>query len=280
MIKPLAILILAHLLADFILQPASLIALKQSKHHPRKFWNSGVFRHSLVHLAASTALLGLWGLWNWRALLASLCIFAAHYLIDRFKFMWKFNSTWVFILDQLLHCAAIYLILLAFGLAAAPLPLVGLALSFGQHSLPLSLSGKIALGAICVIGLVWVSGHLVKNILGSLRLRPFESLKKPAGDNASSPETSRTAAQGETPEAQPVEPSTGMYIGYLERLLVGVFMVSGIYTGLGLLGTLKTLARFKQLENREITEYFILGTMLSMLLGMLFGALLRFIILY
>lgn len=81
-------------------------------------------------------------------------------------------------------------------------------------------------------------------------------------------------------DAQPAEASTGLYIGYLERLLVGVFMVSGIYTGLGLLGTLKTLARFKQLENREVTEYFILGTMLSMLLGMLFGALLRFIVLY
>ena len=71
-----------------------------------------------------------------------------------------------------------------------------------------------------------------------------------------------------------------MYIGYLERLLVGVFMVSGIYTGLGLLGTLKTLERFTQLENREITEYFILGTLLSMLFGMIFGALLRFIVFY
>jgi hypothetical protein len=49
MVKPLAVLILAHLLADFILQPASLIALKQSNNKPRKFWNNGVFWHSLVH---------------------------------------------------------------------------------------------------------------------------------------------------------------------------------------------------------------------------------------
>ncbi len=278
MIKPLAVLILAHLLADFILQPASLIALKQSRHTPRKFWNSGVFWHSVVHLAVSTALLVLWGLWTKSALLAVVCIFAAHYLIDRFKFLWK-PGTWVFILDQVLHIVCIYLILLAFGLAASPVPLVGLAVSFGQHNLPLSLSSKLALGAMCVIGLVWVSGHLVKNILGSLRLRSFDSLKKPAGENSAAG-FEKLPTLAEDKNGQPAEASTGMYIGYLERLLVGVFMVSGIYTGLGLLGTLKTLARFKQLENREITEYFILGTMLSMLLGMLFGALLRFIILY
>ncbi len=279
MVKPLAVLILAHLLADFILQPASLIALKQSRNTPRKFWNSGVFWHSVVHLAVSTALLVLWGLWTKSALLAVVCIFAAHYLIDRFKFLWK-PGTWVFILDQVLHIVCIYLILLAFGLAASPIPLVGLAVSFGQHNLPLSLSSKLALGAMCVIGLVWVSGHLVKNILGSLRLRSFDSLKKPAGENSAAPQPGKLPGQGDNNEGLPAEASTGMYIGYLERLLVGVFMVSGIYTGLGLLGTLKTLARFKQLENREITEYFILGTMLSMLLGMLFGALLRFIILY
>ncbi len=278
MVKPLAVLILAHLLADFILQPASLIALKQSRNTPRKFWNSGVFWHSVVHLAVSTALLVLWGLWTKSALLAVVCIFAAHYLIDRFKFLWK-PGTWVFILDQVLHIVCIYLILLAFGLAASPVPLVGLAVSFGQHSLPLSLSSKLALGAMCVIGLVWVSGHLVKNILGSLRLRSFDSLKKPAGENSAAG-LEKLPTLAEDKNGQPAEASTGMYIGYLERLLVGVFMVSGIYTGLGLLGTLKTLARFKQLENREITEYFILGTMLSMLLGMLFGALLRFIILY
>ena len=278
MVKPLAVLILAHLLADFILQPASLIALKQSNNKPRKFWTNGVFWHSLVHLAVSTALLVLWGLWTKSALLAVVCIFAAHYLIDRFKFLWK-PGTWVFILDQVLHIVCIYLILLAFGLAASPVPLVGLAVSFGQRSLPLSLSSKLALGAMCVIGLVWVSGHLVKNILGSLRLRSFDSLKKPAGENSAAG-LEKLPTLAEDKNGQPAEASTGMYIGYLERLLVGVFMVSGIYTGLGLLGTLKTLARFKQLENREITEYFILGTMLSMLLGMLFGALLRFIILY
>jgi len=110
-------------------------------------------------------------------------------------------------------------------------------------------------------------------------VRPFESLKKPTEEQASGGAQELPAA-AEAKNAALPEASTGMYIGYLERLLIGVFMISGIYAGLGLLGTLKTLARFKQLENREITEYFILGTMLSMLLGILFGALLRFLVFF
>ena len=52
-------------------------------------------------------------------------------------------------------------------------------------------------------------------------------------------------------------------------------MVMGIYTGLALLATLKTLSRFKQLEARTNAKYFIFGTLLSILLGGYFGALVR-----
>ena len=57
-------------------------------------------------------------------------------------------------------------------------------------------------------------------------------------------------------------------------------MVMGIYTGLPLLATLKTLARFKLLENRANAEYFLLGTLLSILLGVSFGALFGWVLHY
>ena len=53
-----------------------------------------------------------------------------------------------------------------------------------------------------------------------------------------------------------------------------------IYTSLTLLATLKTLARFKQLENRANAEYFILGTLLSILFGVSFGAMMYWIVRY
>ena len=49
----------------------------------------------------------------------------------------------------------------------------------------------------------------------------------------------------------------------------------GIYIELALVATLKTLARFKQLEKRAKAEYFISGTLRSILLGGYLGALVR-----
>jgi hypothetical protein len=100
MLKPLGVLILAHLLADFVLQPESLIALKLKKHKQGKFWNSGIFWHSVVHLAVSAALLSF-GARGAGPLFTCGCAFAEHYLIDRFKSLWKFQRTWCLSLTRL-----------------------------------------------------------------------------------------------------------------------------------------------------------------------------------
>ena len=71
-----------------------------------------------------------------------------------------------------------------------------------------------------------------------------------------------------------------LYTGWIERALIGILMVMGIFTGLAPLATLKTLARFKQLENRANAKYFILGTLLSILLGVSFGALFGWVLHY
>jgi len=123
--------------------------------------------------------------------------------------------------------------------------------------------------------LIWVSGQLIKVIMNTLQLRPFE-------ENIADLSKEASPLAENTPPLSPVkkEPQTGLYIGWVERALIGILMVMGIYTGLALLATLKTLARFKQLEKRANAEYFILGTLLSILLGVSFGALMRWIIHY
>ena len=294
--KLLTLFVLAHLLADFVLQPECLIKLKKKENCDRLFWNKGIFLHSSIQLITMIALLALFGELKTVTFLAAVSIFATHYLIDRFKFTWKFTGVWKLILDQILHVVAIYLLLWAFDLVLVPAAIGPYLVTFGFHQIGLSLGSKIMLGAILVICLVWVSGHLIKNILDQLKLRSFE-VTNADGNKADQAASSSTVAKekpGETPvlentlrskadQSKTNESdglSIGMYIGYLERLLIGFFMVSGIYTGLGLLGTLKTIARFKQLEDRNSTEYFILGTLLSLLLGILFGGLLSWIIKY
>lgn len=270
-----AIFLLAHLLADFLFQPDSLINLKDKNNQKNKVWNKGIFWHSLIHIGTTLLLLLIYGQLRVDTLLASLCVFIIHYLVDRFKFLWKMNDIGKFVLDQLLHLVIIYLILWAFQLAVPANALPVYMVAFGQKAIPLSLGSKILLAGIAFMGLIWVSGQLIKVILNTLQLRPFE--ENAANISGQMPKLAESTAQ---PSAVKKEPQTGLYIGWVERALIGVLMMMEIYTGLALLATLKTLARFKQLEKRANAEYFILGTLLSILLGVSFGAMMNWIIRY
>lgn len=62
----------------------------------------------------------------------------------------------------------------------------------------------------------------------------------------------------------------GRIIGYLERLLIFVFIVSGQFAGVGFLVAAKSIFRFGELkdsENRKQAEYIIIGTFTSFLLA-------------
>lgn len=64
----------------------------------------------------------------------------------------------------------------------------------------------------------------------------------------------------------------GKYIGYLERLLIFVFILTGQFAGVGFLITAKSILRFGELkdsENRKQAEYIIIGTFASFLYAIL-----------
>ena len=63
----------------------------------------------------------------------------------------------------------------------------------------------------------------------------------------------------------------GKYIGILERILIAFFIVGNAYQGLILLGTIKTVTRFKQFDDKSFAEYYLIGTFFSILLGLTFG---------
>ena len=74
-------------------------------------------------------------------------------------------------------------------------------------------------------------------------------------------------------------PNAGKYIGILERLFVLAFMVLGHWEGIGLLITAKSVFRFhdlKERNNRKLTEYILIGTLVSFGLAMLTGLLYTF----
>lgn len=72
-----------------------------------------------------------------------------------------------------------------------------------------------------------------------------------------------------------IEIARGRAIGVLERALVLTLVFLGQFGAVGLVIAAKVLARFKALEDREFAEYFLIGTLASLLLALLGGLALR-----
>ncbi len=64
----------------------------------------------------------------------------------------------------------------------------------------------------------------------------------------------------------------GAFIGTLERLLTILLVGLEAYTAVAFVVTMKSIARYKKLEEkRAFAEYFLAGTMLSMLIALILG---------
>ncbi len=68
---------------------------------------------------------------------------------------------------------------------------------------------------------------------------------------------------------------TGRIIGVLERLLVFLLVVQGEWGAVGLVVAAKSIVRFKDLEQRNFAEYYLVGTLTSLLLAGAVGGLAR-----
>jgi len=58
----------------------------------------------------------------------------------------------------------------------------------------------------------------------------------------------------------------GKYIGILERIFVFIFVITGKWEGIGFLLAAKSVFRFgdlKESKDRKLTEYILIGTLLS-----------------
>ena len=66
----------------------------------------------------------------------------------------------------------------------------------------------------------------------------------------------------------------GKYIGILERLFVFAFIISGRWEAIGFLVAAKSVFRFgdlRQSKDRKLTEYILIGTLLSFGISILCG---------
>lgn len=59
------------------------------------------------------------------------------------------------------------------------------------------------------------------------------------------------------------EVKTGKWIGILERLLILLLLYANQFTAIGFIIAIKSLARFKMLDSKIFSEYYLLGTLFS-----------------
>ncbi len=191
------------------------------------------------------------------ALLAGVVLFFVHFLYGFAR--GKFPGTSHHSLRNFLLLRTLYLIVIALlAYAAASKGLSATTnLWYRWFGITFYQGALLIFGAITCIS----TGEIVV----SLALRPFcqklESARK-AEDKAAK-------TNGEKPKAKGFE-NGGKTIGYLERALIFIFVITNYPAGIGFLVAAKSVFRFGELNNRSNrmeAEYIIIGTLYSFLWG-------------
>ncbi|QXP57893.1 DUF3307 domain-containing protein [Cellulophaga sp. HaHa_2_95] len=197
----------------------------------KKVKSKYIYYHTLIHFALT--ILILWDFKYWKI---AVIIAVSHYLIDLLKLYVTPNFTnknLPFLIDQVLHVAVLYACVY-YG-------------DFYAHTLALLQAIDVRL----VTALVFVSfptAILISKVL--------QGMSKYIEDDHES------------------LPNAGMYIGIIERLFVVAFIILGRWEVIGFLIAAKSVFRFNDLKdsnNRELTEYILIGTLLSFGIAILTG---------
>ena len=228
------LLILAHLLGDFILQPLVWI----EKRHQFKWKAPALYFHGAVHIGlAFLALLatGLSAFWY-----LAILIGVTHIIIDPIKAFAK-KKRLSFFVDQGIHLFMICLSL--FIIQDFKFPDISIAM----------IDWKV------VIAFLFVTKPA--SILIDQLLPEDWGPQKPA--NSIGPNNSENGLE-----------KAGEFIGILERLLILGFVLTNNWSGVGFLLAAKSVFRFNDLqksEQRKQTEYIMIGTLLSFSIALVTG---------
>ncbi|SDL46723.1 DUF3307 domain-containing protein [Chryseobacterium taihuense] len=226
-------LILAHLLGDFILQPNSWVAEKESKKLKSKY----LYLHILIHTILSFVFLWNTELW-WIAVLTGF----SHFIIDAAKLSFqtvKSKKSWFFI-DQALHMVVI----------------TGISLYFNEFNFEFLKDQEVLKIIMAALFLTTPASIFIKTLLSSWT---------PVPETQNDIQTESLS-------------NAGKYIGILERLLVFTFIVVNHWEGVGFMVAAKSVFRFSDLaqaKQRKLTEYVLIGTLLSFGMAVLTGILIK-----
>ena len=230
-------LIIAHFIGDFVFQPRGWVEEKERKQAK----SLKLYLHVLIH-----GLLVLTLLWSLDYWLLALLLMASHGIIDAIKlYAQKENknrkSNW-FLIDQALHLVSILVWWMVFFKPEL-------------HIAPWIADPNTWIYAAALLFITAVSGIVIRELMANWS----DKLNERMGDSLN---------------------NAGKYIGILERLFVFTFIVTGHWEGIGFLLAAKSVFRFgdlKKSKNRQLTEYILIGTLLSFAIAVASGMLVLYL---
>ncbi|CAD7815077.1 hypothetical protein CHRY9390_02912 [Chryseobacterium aquaeductus] len=196
-----------------------------------------LYLHILIHNFLSFIFL-----WNTELWWVAVVVGISHLVIDASKLYFqnvKTKKRWFFI-DQFLHIAVI----------------AGVSFYFNEFNFEFLKDQNLLKIAVAVLFLSTPTSIIIKTLLSSWT---------PVAEAHNNIQTESLS-------------SAGKYIGILERLLVFTFIMVNHWEGVGFMVAAKSVFRFSDLaqaKQRKLTEYVLIGTLLSFGIAVLTGILIK-----
>ena len=272
------LLLITHLVGDFIVQPEKLANLKNNK----KLF---LIVHALIYTFVNALILSLFC----NILEFMICIIgilSSHFLIDLGR-VWT-NKRWnsnkklflFFIIDQILHI----LVLLVISIfIKSDLNTIGKQIYAIQFLKDIGFN-NIANYVLAFVLVLTPASIFIKyffllifNITNNSSINTNKAGEEVAcyqvdvkNDKFMEKQILITKkVENETYNSDYNKDNAGTYIGMLERIIILLLGILGLYGSIALVLTAKSLARFKQLEDKSFSEKYLVGTLMSLIIAIL-----------
>jgi hypothetical protein len=240
-------LYLAHLLTDFVLQPDQMVTRK------KRGAALAYVQHGAIHFFAAALFLafaipGLAVRMDFYGFILGLTV--VHLGIDWLKLRLVGSGKLedgaaTFLGDQAIHTLTVFLT--AWLIIRPPFLTLLAKIHWVQSAIE-----KPLLVLVVYIAVIFGGGYIVRFLTKPLTKQDMSIL-------------------GETTNEMQ---NAGMYIGWLERFVVLTALVLHSPATVGLILTAKSIARYPEMKSVRFAEYFLIGTLLSMSLGIIGGLIL------
>ena len=229
------LIILGHVIGDFYVQTDKIAERKKNS-----------IKYMLIHCLLYTIVIGIGAYILCRdvikTVIVSLLIFFSHLVIDLLKRKMdkkaKNCEYIIFLGDQLLHIASLFLI---FCVIKQPI-------YFKCDWMVNDLNVNKCIAIAIAILICWKPAAIFVSLIFKIIPETIEQAN----------ETNKVSEKIEKEGAK-----IGSWIGILEREIILILGLMGQFGAIGFVLTAKSLARFKQVENKSFAEKYLVGTLLS-----------------